>query len=125
MEVSVKHLISKLLADHGFNVKLDSTLTGRSGLKHSFDIVAVKKAQTICFEIIDIDEGSLVKTLGKAIDISPAKIFLVSSRRATSFMAVSGIGNLEVIFYGEIEEIKDIIERKILSHLNTMINCEM
>jgi len=125
MEVSVKHLISKLLADHGFNVKFDSTLTCRSGLKHSFDIVAVKKAQTICFEIIDIDEGSLVKTLGKAIDISPAKIFLVSSRRATSFMVVSGIGNLEVIFYGEIEEIKDIIERKILSHLNTMINCEM
>jgi len=79
---SLKNDIKGLLESEGFDVELDATLEGRSGIKHKFDVVATKDNSLLCFEFCGNLEEAFLSVLAKALDVRGAKVFVLIKEKA-------------------------------------------
>ncbi len=83
--------IQELLKKEGFNVKSPASLTGKSGAKHSFDIVAQPENAATSEKAIVVDlatssdetvpEQPVIALFAKIFDASPAKAYLIAIPR--------------------------------------------
>jgi len=75
--IDIKRILRDFLEKRGFDVRLNGTLVGYSGVKHKFDLVALKGDLTLCIDYTGFDIVSFLKVYLKAVDVDYARIFLL------------------------------------------------
>ena len=103
--------LAKYLQKNGFKTYRNQRINGVSGIKHKFDIIAVKKHKTYCIEFYN-PEIPILAIIGKAIDLPNTKIIAIA-KKATTYD--TKIKNLTIIKHENtqqtLEKIKNIIQQ--------------
>ncbi|RLF38342.1 MAG: hypothetical protein DRN00_04425 [Thermoplasmata archaeon] len=107
--------IKEKLEKRGFEVILNDTLEGISGIQHRFDLLARKEEIVIC---VDIPNPSfmLPAVYGKAIDLPWVKV-LVPVKEENPCSYDHTIDNLSMISYKDVEDLTRKFERKLKEFL--------
>jgi len=103
-----------VLKDHGYSVKRNATLTGYSGIKHKFDVIAEKGEITLFFNFTnDVRvKFEYLSMIGKYMDLknSGTKFFLMVSAKDEQRLEelCSEVG---LITYADLNELVDKVQR--------------
>jgi len=93
-EVPLSEVLTEVLREKGLEVQLNATVTGQSGLKHTFSITARKGDFLLVVEnVLSGERQELMDALAKKTDVNPTLMVLIdfSNRNEASFDKVSGL----------------------------------
>ena len=109
IKTELKQALRELLLKEAFSVGFDEEILGNSGLKHVFDVVARRERLTLCFDFIEGDSLSLLKGLGKTLDVNSARVFLLIESRGKDAKTYT-IETCSVIVYRDLEDMLTTVE---------------
>ena len=109
IKTELKQALRELLLKEAFSVGFNEEILGNSGLKHVFDVVARRERLTLCFDFIEGDSVSLLKGLGKTLDVNSARVFLLMESRGKDAKTYT-IETCSVIVYRDLEDMLTTVE---------------
>ena len=109
IKTELKQALRELLLKEAFSVGFNEEILGNSGLKHVFDVVARRERLTLCFDFIEGDSVSLLKGLGKTLDVNSARVFLLIESRGKDAKTYT-IETCSVIVYRDLEDMLTTVE---------------
>ncbi len=109
IKTELKQALRELLLKEAFSVGFDEEILGNSGLKHVFDVIARRGKLTLCFDFIEGDSVSLLKGLGKTLDVNSARVFLLMESRGKDAKTYT-IETCSVIVYRDLEDMLTTVE---------------
>lgn len=111
--------IGNTLREKGFTTRFHHQITGASGVKHPFDIVAEKGEARIVVDLsIAGDKSDAVSLLGKKIDVSPTKSLLIDLSDREELASLGKVYGITVVKGADKKKLEDDL-RGLLTALNS------
>ncbi|RLE81944.1 MAG: hypothetical protein DRJ51_02685 [Thermoprotei archaeon] len=105
-----RNLLKVLLEEHGFSVEFNGILRGFSGVDHTFDLIASKRKELLCFDLANPDVFSFLRCFSKAIDVRNARIFILVNE-CNRRMVPEGIVELEHLKLIVFKDLEDLVDK--------------
>jgi len=97
-ELPVLESIKKVLTDNGFKVKLHPQITGSSGTRHTFDILAERNETRLVIDIsLTGKKNDGISLLVKKIDVNPTKAIIIDLSNLDELTPLEKIYNITVL----------------------------
>jgi len=97
-ELPVLESIKKILTDNGFKVKLHPKITGSSGTRHTFDILAERSETRLVIDIsLTGKKNDGISLLVKKMDVNPTKAIIIDLSPLDELTPLEKIYNITVL----------------------------
>jgi len=97
-ELPVLESIKKILTDNGFKVKLHPQITGSSGTRHTFDILAERNKTLLVIDMsLTGKKNDGISLLVKKMDVNPTKAIIIDLSNLDELAPLEKIYNITVL----------------------------
>jgi predicted Zn finger-like uncharacterized protein len=106
-ELPILDSIGEVLRENGFDVRFHAELTGISGVRHSFDIVAKRKNALLIADIsLTGSNNDAVSLLGKKMDVNPTEALLIDLSDRDELLPLGKVYGITILKGGNEKELK-------------------
>jgi hypothetical protein len=110
-DLPVLGTIKKILSDKGFKVQLHPLITGTSGVKHTFDILAEKNEARIIIDIsITGNKNDMISLFGKKLDVNPTKALIIDLSNLDELTQLGKVYDITVLKTADTNNLSNFLE---------------
>ena len=90
--------VGEILREQGFDIQLHAKLTGASGVRHPFDIVAKRKGALLVGDIsLTGDKNDAISLLGKKMDVNPTEALLIDLSDRDELLPLGNVYGITIL----------------------------
>ena len=106
-ELPLFESVGEILREQGFDIQFQAQLTGASGVRHLFEIVAKRKGIVLVADIsLTGDKKDAVSLLGKKMDVNPTEALLIDLSDRKELLSLGKVYGITILKGGNEKQLK-------------------